>query len=63
MCYQLPIMYLRTTGSSSGFHKELWSQWLVLSTQCKTLVLAEMDVQLYIPAQTAARAKLGLKPN
>ena len=63
MCYQLPIMYLRTTGSNSGFHKELWLQWLVLSTQCKTLVSAEIEVWLYIPAQTAARAKLGLKPN
>ena len=63
MCYQLPILYLRTTGSSTGFHKELWSQWLVLSTQCKTLVSAEMDALPYIPAQTAAVAKLGLKPN
>ena len=63
MCYQLPIMYLRTTGCSSGFHKELWSQWLVLSTQCKTLVLAEMDVRQYKSAQTAARAKPGLTGN
>ena len=63
MCYQLPILYLRTTGSSSGFHKELWLQWLVLSNQCKTLVSAEKDVRLYISAQTAARAEPGLIGN
>ena len=60
--YQLVSQFLADPEKITTFEKKLWRQRTVLCTWCKTLVSAEISIQLSAAAQTAKNAKLSLRP-